>query len=90
VERAAHRALLEFCERHLPDLAGTTIAMFPVQNEGNTAWSERVAVVGDPEHSAYHTGWAFTARYAQHMSSMFQEVAATGVYQCLFLEEYDL
>jgi hypothetical protein len=34
-------------------------------------------------------GWAFTARYAQHMSSMFQEVTTTGVYQRLRLEEYD-
>jgi cell division protein FtsB len=29
------------------------------------------------------------ARYAQHMSSMFQEVMATGAYQRLHLEEYD-
>jgi chromosome segregation ATPase len=25
-------------------------------------------------------GWAFMARYAQHMSSMFQEVTTTGAY----------
>jgi septal ring factor EnvC (AmiA/AmiB activator) len=53
------------------------------------AWSKRLAAVGDPEHSAYHAGWAFTARYAQHMSSMFQEVMATSAYQRLRLEEYD-
>jgi chromosome segregation ATPase len=29
------------------------------------------------------------ARYAQHMSSMFQEVTAAGAYQCLCLEEYN-
>jgi cell division protein FtsB len=52
-------------------------------------WSERLATVGDPEHSVYHAGSAFMARYAQHMSSMFQEVTATGTYQCLHLEEYD-
>jgi hypothetical protein len=45
------------------------------------AWSERLAVVGDLERSAYHTGWVFTARYTQHMSSIFQEVAVTGAYQ---------
>jgi hypothetical protein len=48
-----------------------------------------VAAVSNPEHSAYHAGWAFTARYAQHMSSMFQEVTTTGAYQRLCLEEYD-
>jgi hypothetical protein len=80
LERAAHKALTEFCECHLPGLADTAIALFPIQNEGNTAWSERLAAVGDPKHSVYHAGWAIMARYAQHMSSMFQEVTATGVY----------
>jgi hypothetical protein len=45
--------------------------------------------VGNPEHLVYHAGWAFTARYAQHMSSMFQEVAVTSAYQHLCLAEYD-
>jgi chromosome segregation ATPase len=57
--------------------------------EGNTTWSERLAAVGDPERSVYHLGWALTACYAQHMSSMFQEVTTTGAYQRLCLEEYD-
>jgi hypothetical protein len=30
VERAAHKALTEFCERHLPGLDGPTVALFPV------------------------------------------------------------
>jgi hypothetical protein len=71
LERATHQALMEFCECHLLGLAGTTITLFPVHNKGNTAWSERLVAVGDPERSAYHAGWAFTACYAQHMSSMF-------------------
>jgi hypothetical protein len=49
LERAAHQALMEFCERHLSVLGDTTIALLPVQNEGNTVCSERVAVVSDPE-----------------------------------------
>jgi hypothetical protein len=71
LESAAHQALTEFCGRHLLSLAGTAITLLPVQNEGNTVWSEHLTTVGDPEHSIYHTGWTFTARYAQHMSSMF-------------------
>jgi hypothetical protein len=54
LERAAHQALMEFCERHLPGFAGTAIALFSVQNEGSMAWSKRWAAVGDPECSAYH------------------------------------
>jgi hypothetical protein len=64
LERAAHQALTEFCECHLPGLTGTAITLFPVQNEGNTTWSERLATVGNPEHSVYHAGLAFMTRYA--------------------------
>jgi hypothetical protein len=80
---------MEFCEHHLPSLIGTVIAFFPIQNEGNTAWSERLAIVGDPARLTYHVGWVFTAHYTQHMSLMFQEVTATGTYQRLHLEEYN-
>jgi hypothetical protein len=89
LERAANQALMEFCERHLPGLVDTVVALFPIQNEGNAAWSERLASVGDPEYPNYHVGWAFTACYTQHMSSMLQEVMVNGAYQCLRLEEYD-
>jgi hypothetical protein len=30
LDRVAHQALMEFCERQLPGLAGTAIALFPV------------------------------------------------------------
>jgi chromosome segregation ATPase len=36
LERAAHQALTEFCEHHLPVLGGTAIALLPVGNKGNT------------------------------------------------------
>jgi DNA repair exonuclease SbcCD ATPase subunit len=79
---------MEFCERHLLVLDGTTITLLLVRNEGNAVWSERVATVGDPELPTHHAGWALTARYAQHVSSLLQEVMVTGTHQCLRLEEY--
>jgi hypothetical protein len=88
LERVAHQALTEFCERRLSGLIGTAVVLFPIQNEGNAAWSECLAAICDPECSTYHAGWAFMTHYARHMSSMFQEVAVTGAYQRLRLEEY--
>jgi hypothetical protein len=88
LERAAHQALSEFCERHLLVLGDTAIALLPVQNEGNMVWSERVAAVGDSELSTHHAGWALTARYSQHVSSLLQEVTTTGAHLRLHLEEY--
>jgi hypothetical protein len=87
LERAAHQALMEFCERHLPVLSDTAIALLPVWNEGNAVWSERMTAIGDPEFLTHQAGWALTACYAQHMSSMLQEVIATGAHLCLHLEE---
>jgi hypothetical protein len=86
LERAAHQALTEFCEHHLPVHNDTTIALVPVRNKGDTVWSECVAAVGDPELLTHHAGWALTARYTQHVSSLLQEVIATGAHLCLHLE----
>jgi hypothetical protein len=88
LERAAHKALTEFCEHHLPVLGDTVIALLPVQNEGNTVSSECMAVVGNPELLTHHAGWAFTARYSQYVSSLLQEVTLTGTHVRLRLEEY--
>jgi hypothetical protein len=85
LERDAHQTLMEFCEHHLPGLDGTAIALLPIRNQGNAVWSEHVAAIGDPELLTYHAGWAVTARYAQHVSSLLQEVTATDAHQRLRL-----
>jgi hypothetical protein len=88
LERAAHQALTEFCECHLPVLGDTTIALLPIQNEGNTMWSERVATIGDPMLPTHHAGWVLTSWYSQHVSSVLQEVTVTGAHLRLHLKEY--
>jgi hypothetical protein len=80
LERAAHQSLTKFCECHLPVLGDTAIALLLVWNEGNAVWSEHVTVVSDPEFPTHHGGWALTARYTQHVSSLLQEVTAMGAH----------
>jgi chromosome segregation ATPase len=46
-----------------------------------------VTAIGDPELPTHHTGWALTARYAQHVGSLLQEVTSMGSHLCLHLEE---
>jgi hypothetical protein len=87
LERATHQALTQFCEHHLSILGDTTITLLPIQNEGNMIWSEHVAAVGDPELLTHHAGWALTARYTKHVSSLLQEVTAMDAHLCLRLEE---
>jgi hypothetical protein len=62
LERAAHQALTEFCERLLSILGDTAIALHPFRNKGNTVWSERVTAIGDPELLTHHAGWTLTTR----------------------------
>jgi hypothetical protein len=81
------RRLAEFYERHLLVLGDTAIALLPVRNEGNAVWSECVNAISNPEFLTHHAGWALTARYAQHVSSLLQEVTATGAHLRLRLEE---
>jgi hypothetical protein len=87
LERAAHQALTEFCEHHLLVLGDTTIALLPIQNEGNAVWSEHVASIDDPKLPTHHAGRALTTRYAQHVNSLLQEVTAMGTHLRLHLEE---
>jgi hypothetical protein len=88
LERAAHQALTEFYEHNLLVLDGTAITLLPIRNEGNAVWSECVAAVGGPELPTHHTGWALMARYTLHVSSLLQEVTASGTHLRLRLEEY--
>jgi hypothetical protein len=62
LERAAQQDLTELCDRHLPVLSDTAIALFPIWNEGNAVWSERLAAIGYPELPTRHAGWVLTAR----------------------------
>jgi hypothetical protein len=70
LERAAHQALMEFCEHHLPILGNTAIALLLIQNEGNAVWGERVTAIGNPELPTHHAGWVLTACYSQNVSSL--------------------
>jgi hypothetical protein len=88
LERAAHKALTEFCDLHLPVLSNTVIALFPVRNEGSAMWSEHVVTIVDPELPSHHAGWVLMACYAQHVSSLVQEVTVAGAHLRLRPEEY--
>jgi peptidoglycan hydrolase CwlO-like protein len=87
LERAAHQALTEFFELHLPVLSDTALALLSVRNEGHVIWCERVTAISDLEFLTHHAGWTLTACYAQHVSSLLQEVTATGAHLRLRLEE---
>jgi chromosome segregation ATPase len=73
-----------FLERSQNCLALSCCAFFrilyPLQSAG-------FCDTADPEFLTYHAGWALTARYAQHVSSMLQEATTTSAHLRLHLEE---
>jgi hypothetical protein len=89
LERVAQWVLAEFYERHLQDTAGTSITLLPLRDEGNQTWSSCMATACDTAWQTYHEGWSFTARYAQHVGSLLQEVKMVGMLQCVRLVEYN-
>ena len=89
LERAAQQALTEFCGRHLPDTARTPVALFPIQDQGNPRWQERIAAVCDTRQPGHQPRLALLAQYAQHTHRLQLETDQINSFQRLRLEEYD-
>ena len=56
LDRVAHEALTEFCERHSQDTAGTHFALFPLRDDSDVTWTRRIAAVTDSTRPVYHEG----------------------------------
>jgi hypothetical protein len=89
MERVAQQAFTELYEWHLQDTTGTSVALFPIWDESDQTWRRHMDATCDTTLSTYREGWAFTAQYAHHVSSLLQEVMLVGTFQCMRLEEYD-
>jgi hypothetical protein len=75
VEQTAQLALTSLCETRLADTAAMPIALFPIRNQEDPVWKQRLEAVSNPEGSHFHAGMAALAGYAQHL---FNLQASTG------------
>jgi hypothetical protein len=75
VEQTAQVALTSLCESHLADTATMPITLFPIRNQEDHVWKQRLEAVSNPEGPHFHTGMAALAGYAHHM---FNLQASTG------------
>jgi hypothetical protein len=75
VEQTAQVALTSLCESRLTDTAAMPIALFPIHNQEDPMWKQRLETVSNPEGPHFHAGMAALAGYAQHM---FNLQASTG------------
>jgi hypothetical protein len=75
VEQTAQVALTSLCETCLADAIAMPIALFPIHNQEDPVWKQRLEAVSNPEGPHFHAGMAALAGYTQHM---FNLQASTG------------
>jgi hypothetical protein len=85
VKQTAQVALTSLCESHLDDTAAMPIALFPIHNQEDPVWKQRLEVVSNPEGPHFHAGMTALAGYAQHMFNLQASTARTVIQQCLHL-----
>jgi hypothetical protein len=67
MENPADMALTALCSQNLAATAGTPIPLYPIQDRSDPEWKARMDEVGIVFQVHYHSGWAYMARYAQHL-----------------------
>jgi hypothetical protein len=70
VEQTAQVALTSLCESRLADTVAMPIMLFPIRNQEDPMWKQRLEAMFNPEGSHFHTGMAALAEYAQHMFNL--------------------
>jgi hypothetical protein len=75
IEQMAQVALTSLCETRLADTVMMPITLFPIRNQEDPVWKQRLEAVSNHEGPHFHVGMAALARYAQHL---FNLQASTG------------
>jgi hypothetical protein len=70
VEQMAQVALTSLCESRLADTVAMPIALFPIRNQEDPVWKQRLEAVSNPEGPHFHAGMTVLARYTQHMFNL--------------------
>jgi hypothetical protein len=83
VEQTAQVTLTSLCESHLADTAAMSIAFFPIRNQEDPMWKQRLKAVSNPEGPQFHAGMAALAGYAQHIFNLQVSIDRTIIQQCL-------
>jgi hypothetical protein len=70
IEQMAHVALTSLCESRLTTTAVKPITLFPIRNQENVTWKQRLEVVSHNEGSHFSAGMAAMATYAQYLFNL--------------------
>jgi hypothetical protein len=64
VEQTAQVTLISLCETRLADTAAIPITLFPIRNQEDPMWKQRLEAVSNPEGPHFYAGMAALAGYA--------------------------
>jgi hypothetical protein len=70
VEQMAHIALTSLCESRLATTAEMPIALFPIRNQENPMWKQRLEAMSDLESPHINVGMAVMAKYVQYLFNL--------------------
>jgi hypothetical protein len=70
VEQTAQVTLTSLCETRLADTAAMPITLFPIRNQEDPVWKQRLEAVSNPEGPHFHVGMVALAGYVQHMFNL--------------------
>jgi hypothetical protein len=91
IEQAAHVTLTALCGSRLNDTAAMSIALFPIHEQEEPMWRQRLWDVTDPEGPHFHVGMPAMTEYVQYMFNLQQNIIKTVIQQHLrmtFLEQH--
>jgi hypothetical protein len=83
IEQTAQVALTSMCETRLIDTVAMPIALFPIRNQEDPVWKQRLEAVSNPEGPHFYAGMAALAEYAQHMFNLHASTGRTVMRQHL-------
>jgi hypothetical protein len=70
IEQTAQVALTSLCETRLADTSAMPITLFPIRNQEDPMWKQRLVAVSNPEGPHFHAGMAALAGYARHLFNL--------------------
>jgi hypothetical protein len=83
VKQTTQVTLTSLCESRLADTAAIPITLFPIRNQEDPVWKQRLEAVSNPEGPHFHAGMAALAGYAQRMFNPQANTARTVIQQRL-------
>jgi hypothetical protein len=79
VVQTTHVALTSLCESCLADTAAMSITLFPIRNQEDHVWKQRLEAVSNPEGPHFHASMDALAGYVQHMFNLRANTAKTVI-----------